>query len=45
MTDLWHPVLTSLEVSVIATMICMVVGIPLGFVIAVKRFWGKTVAN
>ena len=41
MNELINPVLTSLKITCIATILCGMLGIPLGFIIAVKQFRGK----
>jgi tungstate transport system permease protein len=38
---IWGPVYTSLSVSCIATLICMIIGVPLGFELAQRKFVGK----
>lgn len=39
--ELYFIVYVSLKVSLMSTLIASVLGIPLGFIIAVRRFWGK----
>lgn len=39
--ELYFIVYVSLKVSLMSTLIASAVGIPLGFIIAVRRFWGK----
>jgi tungstate transport system permease protein len=41
MNELINPVLTSLNIAWCATLMCSIIGIPLGFILAVKTFKGK----
>ena len=38
---LWQPVLVSLKVACLSTLVCMIIGIPLGFQLAQREFIGK----
>ena len=38
----WHPLVLSLEVTVIATVLLFVIGLSLGFLLARANFWGRT---
>jgi molybdate transport system permease protein len=43
MTDLWRPLLLSLRVALLATALVAVVGVPLAYVMARRRFPGRSV--
>ena len=43
MTDLWRPLLLSLRVAVLATALVAVVGVPLAYAMARRRFPGRSV--
>lgn len=38
---IWHPVLLTLRVSVLATMLAVLIGLALAWLLARKSFWGK----
>lgn len=42
MNDLWQPLLLSLRIASAATVLAAVVGVPLAFVMARRKFFGKT---
>jgi len=39
----WQTLRLTLEVSLVTTVILLILGLPLGWVLAHKRFWGKRV--
>lgn len=41
-TELYGIIFLSLKISIIATVISTIVGLPLGAIIGLNRFWGKT---
>lgn len=43
MTDLWRPLMLSLEVAALATLAVALVGVPLAYLMARKRFAGRSV--
>ncbi|KPU93342.1 molybdenum ABC transporter permease [Variovorax paradoxus] len=39
----WHPLVLSIQVATVATLLALVVGLALGWLFARKRFWGHSV--